>query len=250
MHGYIIKRNKIEKYKFNCNECAGLDYMPSSPELDKISKIIPLLSQEDHLHFFKHRFEEIIKKLFDYYENVIVDCPPGLFGISKTIFQLSKTYNDSEKIKSMPFLITTLDSVDYLSLIPFFFRLLENSLKKKSNTKKPEELLEELQYKILLNKYQGRDSTTDFGKIIDSLNEKYKNDSTNSFRERGGNKDIMEYFAEKATDNKISVPNVEDFNMCKIVSDCKNYINGTIDNQRKHDFFENLKKELQWQQSK
>jgi len=132
-------------------------YMPSSPHFDDILKIIPLISQEDYLHFFRHRLEDIIvTATMDQFEVIIIDHPPGLFGISTAslnmvldqfawdltnekdrpaLTRLEKLYrvvsNKSidKSIVAHAYLITTPDPSDYRALLPSFSLLLKRNRK-------------------------------------------------------------------------------------------------------------------------
>ena len=64
-------------------DALSIRYIPASPLLKDILKVVPLISQENHLHFFKHRLEDIISILWDDFDVIIIDNPPGLFGISR-----------------------------------------------------------------------------------------------------------------------------------------------------------------------
>lgn len=129
-------------------------YMPSSPRFADILRVIPLISQEDQLHFFRHRLEDIITTAFiDKFEVIVIDHPPGLFGIStatlkmvfdQVITQINHSYSDNDKtrlnrlgqlftnypgfkgIAAQAFLVTTPDPADYRALLPSFSVLINN----------------------------------------------------------------------------------------------------------------------------
>jgi len=102
----------------------------------------PLISQEDHLHFFRMRLEDIIiQAIRNDFEVVIIDHPPGLFGISTASFimmlkntRLNKLYRtvckkgaSNESLNLQAILITTPDPVDYKALLPSLSWILEKN---------------------------------------------------------------------------------------------------------------------------
>jgi len=108
----IMLKNPKQKppKQFNENFCWGADsphsiitILPSSSKLKDVCRILPMITQEDHLFFFRHRFEDILAFILNSgYEVVIIDFSPGLFGVSKSIFSLamdlsiSNNKNDEE----------------------------------------------------------------------------------------------------------------------------------------------------------
>ena len=123
-------------------EYKGLFYFPSSPFFADIQRVIPLITQEDHLHFFKNRLEDIIGRvLLDSFEVIIIDHPPGLFGVSKAslnmvlnqaidpsgsrLNRLAKTAN-KKPFTTQALLITSSDSVDYKASLPSLSWIIEN----------------------------------------------------------------------------------------------------------------------------
>jgi hypothetical protein len=76
-----------------CQKMAGYDsiyFIPSSVKAEDIESMVPLISQEDHLHFFRHRIEDIIATAIRAgFEIIILDHSPGLFGFSKTSLKMS-----------------------------------------------------------------------------------------------------------------------------------------------------------------
>jgi cellulose biosynthesis protein BcsQ len=113
----------------------NLYYLTSSPCFDEILKVIPLISQEDHLRFFQHRLKDIIAKAIDdRFGAIIIDHPPGLYGFSKTSLMMvldqeirQRSIIPEKDIKAQSFLITTTDPVDYMAMIPSLSRLLESN---------------------------------------------------------------------------------------------------------------------------
>lgn len=79
---------------------SNITILPSSPKLKDVSRIIPLITQEDHLYLFRYRFEDILTFILNSdYEVVIIDFSPGLFGISKSIFSLVMDLSISKYLK-------------------------------------------------------------------------------------------------------------------------------------------------------
>lgn len=67
-----------------------ISFIPSSAKPEAVETIVPLIAQEDHLHFFRHRIEDIIvAAICAGFEMIIIDHSPGLFGFSKTSLEMS-----------------------------------------------------------------------------------------------------------------------------------------------------------------
>lgn len=65
-------------------------FIPSNAKPEAVQTIVPLIAQEDHLHFFRHRIEDIIASaIHTGFEMIIIDHSPGLFGFSKTSLEMS-----------------------------------------------------------------------------------------------------------------------------------------------------------------
>ena len=75
-----------------CRQMAGHDmiyFIPSSAASSDVESVVPLIAQEDHLHFFRHRMEDILTTaIHSGFETIILDHSPGLFGFSKTTLQM------------------------------------------------------------------------------------------------------------------------------------------------------------------
>ncbi len=76
-----------------CQKLAGHDcvyFIPSSARSEDVETMVPLISQEDHLHFFRHRIEDTLAAAIrSGFQTIILDHSPGLFGFSKTALQMS-----------------------------------------------------------------------------------------------------------------------------------------------------------------
>lgn len=163
-------KNVLQSFRQNLEiNKLSVDYIPASPLLKDILKVVPLISQEDHLHFFRHRLEDIITTLWTYFEVIIIDNPPGLYGISKasldividetkstpsTPTRLDKIHfgqnssSDNKAINMKSTIISTPDPHDYRAILPSFSWYL---LKKKDLD--PEKISKNLnKLSILINK--------------------------------------------------------------------------------------------------
>mgnify|MGYP001151621348 CR=1 FL=1 len=111
-------KNDIEKKYFHkISDYNDLYYIPSSPILEDIREIAGLVSQEDKLHYFQSRMEDSLKLFINRgIKTIIIDCPPGLFGLSSAMIKIS---NQDRYDKSSLF-ITSSDPTDYRALIPSY----------------------------------------------------------------------------------------------------------------------------------
>jgi len=105
-------------------DCGSINFIPSSPILDDIKIIVSLISQEDKLHFFENRIKDIIGIIVqNKFEVIIIDAPPGIYGISKAM--LGMTFKETKEYtynKQFIFL-TSSDKVDYRALFPSLLKL-------------------------------------------------------------------------------------------------------------------------------
>jgi len=141
--------------------------MPGNSSAQAVQSAVPFLSQENQVHFFRHRLEKIIaSSILAGFEVVIVDHSPGLYGISKSSFttvldqlchhepilmeeDLEHSRLDSLIRAARPecwkerggsifvqsILVTTQDAVDYRAILRssyFCIKQHENALKKTS----------------------------------------------------------------------------------------------------------------------
>lgn len=68
----------------------SISFIPSSAKPEAVETVVPFIAQEDHLHFFRHRIEDIIAAaICAGFEMIIIDHSPGLFGFSKTSLEMS-----------------------------------------------------------------------------------------------------------------------------------------------------------------
>ena len=140
---------KETKKKFCWNVPAGdgkIFCMPGSALVKDMQKIIPLISQEDHLRFFRHRLEDIlVTATMAGFEVIIIDHSPGLLGLSKSslfmvvdqavshfneerhphgptrldrLYRATATEADNTRISAYAIFVTTIEPVDYRALFP------------------------------------------------------------------------------------------------------------------------------------
>ena len=146
------KNPKIEKFeKKFCKEISAgnskIFCMPGSTFIEDMQKIIPLISQEDHLNFFRQRMEDIlVTATMAGFEVIIIDHSPGLLGLSKASLsmvidqalshihderhpfgptRLDRLYratgrkkDNNQHISAYAVFVTTADPVDYKALFP------------------------------------------------------------------------------------------------------------------------------------
>jgi len=92
-------------------------FMPSSPILDDIRIIVSLISQEDKLHFFQSRIKDILEMVIkNNFETIIIDTPPGLYGISKAMLELKLKDTANLRFSKQAMFLTSSDKVDYRAL--------------------------------------------------------------------------------------------------------------------------------------
>jgi hypothetical protein len=133
--------------------------MPGSPLAKDMQEIVPLISQEDHLKFFRHRLEDVLvtATLADF-EVIIVDHSPGLLGLSKSsllmvidqavshyskeqhpygptrldrLYRAAATDTEPGRMTAYTILVSTFDPVDYRILAPSFSFILKEELEGK-----------------------------------------------------------------------------------------------------------------------
>lgn len=143
----------------------NLYYIPSSPVLKDIRSIVALISQENMLHFFQSRMEDILKlAVKNGVKAIIIDTPPGIFGLSGAMIDLEIPSEDNWRKKA--FFVTTTDHVDHRAMLASLF---EYWRKEQLN-----EVKVEVGYSnFLLNKFSTkkfREAAFAWEKIFDDLN--------------------------------------------------------------------------------
>jgi hypothetical protein len=97
--------------------CPNIYFMPSSPILEDIRIIVSLISQEDKLHFFQSRIKDILGMVLkNNFETIIIDTPPGLYGISKAMLEMRFKDTTELKFSEQAIFLTSSDKVDYRAL--------------------------------------------------------------------------------------------------------------------------------------
>lgn len=136
-----------------CRKMVGHEsvyFIPSSAGAADVERIVPLISQEDHLHFFRHRIEDILAAAIrSGFEIIILDHSPGLFGFSKTTLEMSLEWSpplradhrlrcllngNNTEPTLQALLVSSFEPHDFKALLASFQYLLERSFT--HNTKK------------------------------------------------------------------------------------------------------------------
>ena len=235
--------NGLHSFYREVPNCPGFWIMASSPRFWDIARIIPLISQEDVLHFFRHRIEDILARLFkEDFDVVIIDNPPGLFGVSLASLRmvldqiLSRNRRQKEEADHKPtrldylhkakskaalppcaeaVLITTQDPGDYRSLFPYLSTILDAVMK----TERMVEVIKELNagISVLLNKAHqsntGRfDPAFEYDRILKELHFPQEDG-----REVHGN--VLDYLMRRAGSVGVTAcRNIPDFDLARILS--------------------------------
>ena len=218
------------------SEFKKIKFIPASPILSDILKIIPFISQEDYLHFFRHRLEDIICALIKNckFDVIIIDHPPGLFGISyaslNMILEIDYMNKEMEdlKINKRTMLITTSEPNDYKALFPSFFQFLKKRLniqKNYSNSDKQEDLEKIIKFlKPVVNK--GQSKPFDPVKIWENI---FKDIKTENFTDNRKNLEmqVLINLLKKiiSETGALACPFVDDFNLSNILSTVKRFRN-------------------------
>lgn len=194
-----VKTNeKIKKTKkeFCWNVPAGdgkIFCMPGSALVKDMKKIIPLISQEDHLRFFRHRLEDIlVTATMAGFEVIIIDHSPGLLGLSKSsmfmvvdqavshfneerhphgptrldrLYRATATEADNTRISAYAIFVTTFEPVDYRALFPS----ISYFLNEKGSFKSSQNFYGHLD--MIFNKAPGQpfDATTEIPEIFEEI---------------------------------------------------------------------------------
>lgn len=213
--------------------------MPGSPLVEDMQKIVSLISQEDHLRFFRHRLEDIlVTATMAGFEVIIIDHSPGLLGLSKAsllmvvdqavsrhsreqhpngptridrLYRASVNCVSKTRIAANAILVTTFDPVDYRASVPSYSFILEK-MKKGFNS------LDALYgcVDMIFNKAPEGVDTVD--KIPEVLKEiKGLSDGRNV------HKDLIGYFDARAKEvGADAAEYVKDFEMARILEAVKN----------------------------
>ena len=225
-----------EKFCQKAINHGNLYYIPSDIRYREVMHIVPLISQEDHLNFFRHRIEDIIITAFCAgFRAIVIDHSPGLFGFSKATFQmgmdtrpedkkndrferLCKSINH-ESLSYTAVFLTSPEPHDYRALIPsiycsfadFFDTDLDDKLIESIESLSPEA------FTFIFNKAK---QSVDFIKKIGEIFKELKNESKNPLPN-----DFIKILKNKETTPGVSfAPYIDDFDMNNIITYCQAYL--------------------------
>lgn len=207
---------------------------PGSPFYKDILPIIPLISQEDHLHFFAQRMEDIIvAAIYKEFDVIIIDHPPGLYGVSWAsliiCLENSKVNTSGEssrllsilgmknlnKIKSQAILVTTPDRADHTALVHFLDKILCADERFKVDVLHMKGIIHLLSNKAISQDGNHFDSVFSTAAIFNNLR---KLDGDRKISE-----EIIKLFKEEAESKGPHVlSNIRDFNIEHILSSIRN----------------------------
>jgi len=158
-------------------------FMPSSPILEDIKVIVSLISQEDKLHFFQSRTKDILELLVkNKFETIIIDTPPGLYGMSKAMREMELNGTKGYEYKKQTIFVVSSDRSDYRALFSTLSRIYLNE-------KDREEWLKACD--ILFNKFSTVGSRDPVFKLTEILND---------LKSLQGNRKVDEKILEKIKD--------------------------------------------------
>lgn len=229
-------------------------FSPSSPYYDDVLEIIPLISQEDYLHFFRHRFEDIIvTAINDGFEVIILDLSPGFHGLSKNICDMmieqiikrkdgnaedtrlealfnSSHLNRGKTIETHVVFVTTSDKPDYRGLIPLFCDYMQQAHEKENNL-----TYDKLQGAVdfVFNKIKSKggepiDPPITMGEIFNDLENNFKN-----YGEQNIFKNVIETLRKRTGHlGAYSCENKNNFQMEDILPTIKNLFTSGSDDIR------------------
>lgn len=270
------KQKILKKFWQKAELIEDLCYFPASPILKDIQEVVSLISQEDHLFFFRHRLEDIIATaIIDGFKVVIIDNPPGLFGLSKASFGLvmdeiawnikrKKNGNDVDKtrlsklhdgikkdsftvIEGKTVFVSSTERVDYRALVPSLFNLLVenkyfNPSDKKGGGKEDANILIATNVNLLINKAVAKKDERFDSRIITLriLNDLKKFPDN---REKLNLQDFIEIFRKRCEDiGTIACPYVDALGMDDILPSIKSLKSELEDKDKKEKKrFEKLK---------
>jgi len=238
--GKINERINETRNKFCWNVPDGdgkIFCMPGSALVKDMKKIIPLISQEDHLRFFRHRLEDIlITATMAGFEVIIIDHSPGLLGLSKSFLfmvvdqavshfneerhphgptRLDRLYRateaDNTRISAYAIFVTTFEAVDYRALFPSLSYFLDE----KGSFKSSQNFHGHLD--MIFNKAPGQpfDATTEIPEVFEKI--KTLPDGRNVHNT------LIDYFDDRAKDvGAEAAEYIKGFDMARILGIIKN----------------------------
>ena len=227
-----------KKFCWNIPEGDGKIFcMPGSTLVKDMQKIVPLISQEDHLRFFRHRLEDIlVTATMAGFEVIIIDHSPGLLGLSKSSLfmvvdqaishfnderhpygptRLDRLYRaaaiDNTRISAYAIFVTTFEPVDYRALFPS----LSHFLDEKGSFESSQDFHGHLD--MIFNKAHGQpfDSTFEIPKVFEEI--KRLPDGRNVHPK------LIKYFDDRAKEvGAEAAEYIKDFDMARILEVVKN----------------------------
>lgn len=203
-------------YFHNVPSCENIKYIPASPCINDITCVVPLISQEDFHRFFRYRLEDIIAAAINshFFEVIVIDNSPGLFGISKSTLKISfdgpfKHASLHKELKTQAIIVTSTDPPDYLSLFPSLSNILLDSL---NGRRYP--------FVLILNKIMASEGQRDevflYGQLLDELSKKSFTDG------RELDPEFIKVVKASLTETGgLAAPHVEGFNIDSILQTIK-----------------------------
>ena len=213
--------------------------MPGSALVKDMKKIIPLIAQEDHLRFFRHRLEDIlVTATMAGFEVIIIDHSPGLLGLSKSslfmvvdqavshfneerhppgptrldrLYRATVTEADNTRISAYAIFVTTFEPVDYRALFPSISYYLDE----KGSFKSSQDFHGHLD--MIFNKAPGQpfDATIEIPEVFEKI--KTLPDS------RKVHPELIKYFDDRAKDvGAEAAEYIKGFDMARILEIIKN----------------------------
>ncbi len=177
------------KFCRNMADHESVYFIPSSAGAADVEMIVPLIAQEDHLHFFRHRIEDILAAAIQSgFETIILDHSPGLFGFSKTALQmclewgLRQDKNDHRlghllkgkwpELSFQALLVSSFEPHDYKAVFLSFQYVTErlDTTHKMDNGKYPEAFADS--FRFVFNKARNvSDSVNEIKEMLDNIDE-------------------------------------------------------------------------------
>lgn len=130
-----FKKQSFKDFLLPVPQEENIQYCSASPYWEDISLISDLISQEEYLGFFSFRLTDVLEKLFNKYDVIIFDNPPGLYGLSYSVYKLVMGLEERQEVTILKhsIFVTTGDSVDYKALLPSMNWLSQNIVNQHGN---------------------------------------------------------------------------------------------------------------------
>jgi len=209
----VFKQYKKEPLKVETDFCIPDDehknifFLPSSSILEDTKVIVSLISQEDRLHFFQSRMQDILELLVqNKYETLIIDTPPGLYGLSKAMWEMTLNETEKYKYKKQTIFVTSSDSSDYSALFPTLSKIYLDI-----NKEEREEYFNACS--IRFNKFSTTDSRDPVFKLTEILSD---------LKSLQGKRKVAEKLLDKIKD---TVPLADKFDIEQIIKTINSLVN-------------------------